>query len=212
MKGGYFIKPVDGECGAGIFHIKIIDGEIKFEDSKEDNDLIDILKQNRYLIQEKVTQHDVLKQLHPESVNTIRLVTVRNQKTKKVQVFPSILRIGTGTSYVDNTSQGGLAVGIDLDTGNLFEYAFYKPGYGTKVSTHPDSNVRFCDVTLPYFDKCKEQAVMLHEMLPGIQSIGWDIAIGETGPVFIEGNDNWEINGPQICNGGLKGQLFELLK
>ncbi len=41
-------------------------------------------------------------------------------------------------------------------------------------------------------------------MLPGMQSVGWDIAIGENGPVFIEGNDNWEINGPQICNGGLK--------
>ena len=26
---------------------------------------------------------------------------------------------------------------------------------------------------------------------------------------FFKGNDNWEINGPQICNGGLKREFLE---
>lgn len=210
--GCFFTKPIDGECGSGIFKHKTIDGKIYFEDSTDVIEFIATLKKNRYLIQETVVQHNVLRSLHPESINTIRLVTVRNQRTKKVDVFPSILRIGTGSSFVDNTSMGGVAVGIDLNTGKLKEYGFYKPGYGTKVSIHPDSKIRFSDVIIPHFDKCKEQAVYLHEMLPGIQSIGWDIAIGEDEPIFIEGNDNWEINGPQICNGGLKENLISRLK
>lgn len=47
-------------------------------------------------------------------------------------------------------------------------------------------------------------------MLPELHSVGWDIAIGDAGPIFIEGNDNWEINGPQICNGGLRKEFNEL--
>ena len=50
-----------------------------------------------------------------------------------------------------------------------------------------------------------------HSILKDIHSIGWDIAIGKNGPIFIEGNDNWEINGPQICHGGLKKLYYEML-
>ena len=45
-------------------------------------------------------------------------------------------------------------------------------------------------------------------MLKDIHSIGWDIAFTENGPIFIEGNDNWEITGIQATNGGMK-ELFQ---
>lgn len=203
-----FAKPIDGECGCGILHITIMDGNISRNgEIISIDDLLQTINSARYLIQSKVIQNKLMKELHPQSINTIRLVTINNPNTKHPEVFPSILRIGTGNSIVDNTSQGGLAVGINLYTGRLKEYGFYKPSYGTKVIKHPDSGIRFSEFTIPYFEECKRQAIFLHSMLPDIHSIGWDIAIGENGPIFIEGNDNWEINGPQICNGGLK-RLF----
>lgn len=205
-----FIKPVDGECGDGIIHL--VSGDGVFVVNGQDSDiqtLVGKLSAARYLIQRTVFQHPAMSSLHSQSLNTIRLVTIRNQKTGKLEVFPSILRIGTGSSFVDNTSQGGIAVGIDLETGRLKEYGFYKPSYGTRVTSHPDSGIVFSDFTVPYFAECKRQALLLHTMLPSIHSIGWDIAVGTGGPVFIEGNDNWEINGPQICNGGLKKRFME---
>lgn len=33
--------------------------------------------------------------------------------------------------------------------------------------------------------------------------------MGEDGPISIEGNDNWEINGPQSCNRGLNNEFKE---
>ena len=48
-----------------------------------------------------------------------------------------------------------------------------------------------------------------HEKLGDIHSIGWDIAITKDGPIFIEGNDNWELSLMQACNGGLKGEFEE---
>jgi hypothetical protein len=46
-------------------------------------------------------------------------------------------------------------------------------------------------------------------MLPQVHSVGWDIAVGDDGPIFVEGNDNWEINGPQSCNGGMMKEFKE---
>ena len=213
LDGNLIFKPVDGECGSGIFKIQAADGKLyKGEKAIEFNELIESLMHDKYLVQEVVRQHPLMASLHPQSLNTIRLVTVRNFHTNEITVFPSILRIGTGESFVDNTSQGGLAVRIDLSTGKLGDYGFYKPEFGTRVNTHPNSGIKFSEFTIPYFKEAKEQAITLHSMLPSLYSIGWDIAIGENGPVFIEGNDNWEINGPQICNGPLKDRFYSLLK
>ena len=44
----------------------------------------------------------------------------------------------------------------------------------------------------------------LHSKLYRIHSVGWDIAITEEGPVFIEGNSKWEISGTQSAEGGVK--------
>jgi hypothetical protein len=50
-------------------------------------------------------------------------------------------------------------------------------------------------------------SVKFHGHLKQIHSIGWDIAITKDGPCFIEGNDNWEISGVQICSKGLNEEF-----
>ena len=166
-----------------------------------------ILTQQRYLVQEFLTQHEEMSRLHSQSINTIRLVTVRGIKDGEIHILPSILRIGTGDSVMDNTSRGGVAVGVNIETGYLKQFGFFKPQYGTKTDVHPDSKIKFEDFQIPYFEEVKRQAVYFHSMLPQIHSVGWDIAVGPNGPIFVEGNDNWEINGPQSCNGGMKKEF-----
>lgn len=200
-----FCKLVDGECGRGIFKLEIKEGKI-YEGGKQitEKEAYNMLTQGRYLAQATICQHPAMASLHTQSINSLRIVTVKSLKDGIIRVWPSILRIGTGNSIVDNTSQGGLCVGIDFETNHLKKWGFYKPQFGRKIDRHPDSNIVFADFEIPYLKEAQEKAVYFHSMLPGMQSVGWDIAIGENGPVFIEGNDNWEINGPQICNGGLK--------
>ena len=206
-----FCKLVDGECGNGVFQLNINQGEVSINRSPSTKEELEkYFGQGRYIAQTIIKQHPLMSQLHSQSINSIRLITVRSLKDKAIHVFPSILRIGTGDSIVDNTSQGGLAVGIDLATGRLKQYGFYKPQFGLKVDTHPDSKIKFNQFVIPHFEEAVKQAVYFHSMLPELHSVGWDIAIGDNGPIFIEGNDNWEINGPQICNGGLKKEFNEL--
>lgn len=203
-----FCKPLDGEEGKGAFVLQVKDGVCYQNGTPVAIDQIrSLLTQQRYLVQEFITQHEEMSRLHRQSINTIRLVTVRGIKDGEIHILPSILRIGTGDSVMDNTSRGGVAVGVNIETGYLKQYGFFKPQYGTKTNVHPDSKIKFEEFRIPYFEEVKRQAVYFHSMLPQIHSVGWDIAVGPNGPIFVEGNDNWEINGPQSCNGGMKKEF-----
>lgn len=208
--GVFFCKPMDGECGKGVFKLEVDPNTIKVNDNTVDiPTLIKMLESPDFLIQRCIKQHHLQSNLHPTSINSIRLVTVRSLKDNKIYVLPSILRIGTNGSIVDNTSQGGVAVGFNLETGQLNEYGLQKPQFGLRLDTHPNSTVVFKDYYIPYIKDAIEQAKYFHSFLD-LHSVGWDVAIGEEGPIFIEGNDNWEINGPQSCNRGLAKEFYNL--
>jgi hypothetical protein len=38
--------------------------------------------------------------------------------------------------------------------------------------------------------------------MPGLRLVGWDVAIGESGPVLIEGNSDYDISGNDLTEGG----------
>ena len=198
-----FVKIVDGECGKSVFNLKYkkglnkfyLNGEIENEDA-----IISILKQNKYIIQEKVCQHPEINALYSKSINTIRLVTFRHRDTHEIDVLPSVFRVGCNGSYVDNWSQGGIAVGINIVNGTLKKYGFFRPEIAKRVEFHPDSGCKLEGYRIPYFQEAVSQAIFIHSQIPVINSIGWDIAISDSGPIFIEGNDNWEVSLNQACN------------
>lgn len=205
-----FVKQIDGECANGVYRVEINEGQLWLKGKTINLDTFSSIDK-RYIIQESIAnQHSALNALHPQSINTIRLVTVYNRQTRDVEVFASCLRVGTGNHYFDNTSAGGLIVGIDAKKGVLYKYGFFKPQFGTKTVEHPDSHIIFENYVIPYWNEVVYQAKAFHRFLYGVHSIGWDIGITEKGPVFIEGNDNWEISGPQIGNGGLKKEFDRL--
>lgn len=189
-----FIKDVKGECASFVKKISDLD------QLKETVKIID--NRSTYILQELIIQHEKLSNLYQNSINTLRIVTINNNET--IEVFSSILRIGTKISgNVDNWAAGGLAVGIDKD-GKLKKYGYYKPCYGIKVDVHPDTKIEFEGYSIPMYLEAEQLAIEAHKKLCGIHSIGWDIAITKNGPTIIEGNDNWEISLMQACNGPLK--------
>ena len=208
--GTFFCKPIDGECGKGVFKLSIKDGQIEINNVHQTvNKLTEMLNGAPFVIQKCITQHTSLAKLHSSSTNSMRMVSVKSLKDGHIEVLPSILRIGANGSIVDNTSQGGIAVGFDPKSGRLNKYGYFKPTFGMRATEHPNSGIKFEDFTIPFIKEVVEQAKYFHSFLD-LHSIGWDIAIGEDGPIFIEGNDNWEINGPQSCNRGLAKEFHNL--
>lgn len=203
-----FLKDISGECGVNVSSIRIEDGIIFIDDIPTKDNTIPLSGDRKYIIQERIVQHSGVGKLHRQSVNTVRLVTVMNGK-KEIEVFAAGLRIGAGKKRVDNWAKGGIYVGIDIERGVLLKDGFLKPSYGTRVFEHPDSHIVFENYEIPFFCELVEQAKNLHACFYGIHSIGWDIAITEDGPCFLEGNDNWEVSLMQAPTEGLKTSFNE---
>lgn len=215
--GDYFFKPLDGQCGKGVFKVSVSDDScvVNGEDVGKDrlkNAVLEQIQKDTYLVQERVVQHPSLNMIYDKSINTVRLVTVYDKKKDVVVPFSAVLRVGANGNVVDNWAAGGLAIGIDLENGILNEYGLYKHGNGTKSPKHPDTGKAFKGFEIPYWKESLETAADLHRHLLPMAIIGWDIAITPDGPLFIEGNDNMEISINQEADRGLKKDLEKLLK
>lgn len=188
-----FIKDSKGECGEEIFQIEIKNNKVYYSDSYFSwDEFLSKLSDKEYIVQEKLIQNKKMSELYDKSVNTIRIITVKNETTDEIDIIAKLLRIGTNKNYVDNWAKGGVVVGIN-DDGTLKKYAFFKPGYGTKIEEHPISKVRFQGFKIPNYEIIIDEIKKIHKLFKNIHSIGWDIAITEKGFTIIEGNDNYEI-------------------
>lgn len=203
------VKPtVGGSSGNGV---KIIDFQSLSQQQRIE--LLNSYKMN-YILQEKINQHSSFAALHPESINTIRLITVASKNG--MWHWPLTMRIGAGNAVVDNIHAGGLVIGVS-DDGYLKEEA-YRLGYcdkKDKYSAHPDSKIVFKNYKLEKIPDIIEVAERLHECFPGIGMISWDLTLSEDGePIIIEANlsaqGTWF---PQIVNKkGMSGSLLNALK
>lgn len=205
-----FCKSMDGENGVGVFHVQYKDGIIIINGKQADEtDFWNVIGNGTFLIQEKITQHPEMSRIYPTSINTLRIDTVRNLKNGEIHLWPSMMRMGAFGSHIDNGSQGGIMVNIDLETGVLNDYGYRESHFdgGGIFYEHPNTKVKFNSFEVPFFKEAVEKCVFFHSMLKDIHSIGWDVVITPDGPAFIEGNDDWEILDAQL-GGGVRN-LYE---
>ena len=205
-----FIKPLDDECGKGIFCIDKKGEKITINDIESDLELVKHylkdLDNKKYLVQDRLIQHDKINNIYANSINSLR-ITVKDQNNIPV-FFDSLLRIGANGNIVDNWAKGGIAVGISPN-GTLRAQGFFKPSFGKIAYEHPNTKTRFEGFEIPYYKEAIDVCIAYHKKIKGIATIGWDVAITKDGPVIIEGNDNYEISLHQACNGGLKRKFYD---
>ena len=85
------------------------------------------------VIEDVLQQHEVLNQLNPSSINTLRVVTILNESGPHI-VYAHI-RIGNSDRPVDNLHSGGMFAPIDLDKG-VIQYPAYDKARHT-YTEHP---------------------------------------------------------------------------
>ena len=125
-------KPLKGSLGSGVFLVKkdvVTDEKVLYE------------KCIKYglIVEECVRSCKELEEFHPQSLNTIRVITM--SKDGKFGVVSSLLRIGVGDSIVDNGAVGGILAPIDPDTGVIMDHGRDKAG--NVFIQHPDSGKTF---------------------------------------------------------------------
>ncbi len=140
-------------------------------------------------LEEAVRQHPVVSAIYPDSVNTVRIVTLA-YPDGQTQILAALMRMGRSGSTIDNASAGGIHVHIDVESGQCLHPAYSKTDNAT-YSEHPDTGHSFAGVMLPFWNEIVTIAMRGAGLFMQTHTIAWDIAIGEAGPLVIEANPTW---------------------
>ena len=174
-----FAKPTDGGGGRGASIIKI-------DDEMNRQALFEELKTQKAILEGVVTQHSEIAAFHPSSINTMRIVTLRDADDV-VHVMAAALRMGTGGRVVDNFGSKGIGAAIDVASGILISSGVDKEG--KRYLFHPDTNKQIIGFQIPCWDTIIDTVINAANLLPELRYVGWDIALNREGrPIIIEAN------------------------
>ena len=197
------VKPCDGKLGKGIFKI------YKDDHHKDDRKLYESCVKDRMLVEQCVEACEELRSFHPQSLNTLRVVTIANKE--KACVFSGVFRTGVGESVVDNSHQGGVSVQVNVENGIIETDGANTRGQ--RFESHPDSGIIFKGYQIPQWGKivetCCEAAKLTENPITG-----WDVVLNNQREVeFIEANYGPDMDMMQTrYNKGAKKKLFALIK
>lgn len=208
-----FIKPIALGKGNGVHLLKFEEDNIYIDENMYSSEtFIKFLHTNQdYIICEYMQQHSYAASLYNKTVNTIRLITIRDIETHEFKIYFAIQRIGRKeTIPVDNGSKGGLVSKINLETGILSEARCL---YDLKeYLVHPDSGNKIRDIKIPEWKKVKTEILKVCRKLPYMDFIAWDILIMEEGFCVIEANTSSGVNILQLWEGQRHKELGRFFK
>jgi len=217
----WFVKPIDGKGGKGIGRwVRIdsarfcnADGHVVAE-----TELARILAERSgtapCLIQPRIQNHAELADLNNGALATVRALTCLDE-TGEPELVGAVLRMAIGGNHVvDNLHAGGIAAGIDLETGLV--------GPATNLGSdvrlgwldrHPTTGAAITGRALPYGDEIKPFAKRAHRAFADRILVGWDIAMTPDGLVLVEANGAPDLDIMQrpFRRGLMRGRLGQLL-
>jgi len=170
------IKQRDGDSGKGI---AIVHGSNKLAVSEIDN----LIRGNESGIAEELLHnHPKLNELNASSLNTMRIITVRNGE--KMDILFAGIRFGKKGSEIDNISMGGRIAPIDTVSGKICGCSHTKK----TATADNEENKDYIGFQIPMWDELNAYLYKLTSVVPEMRYMAWDIAITEKGFATIEGN------------------------
>ncbi len=137
------------------------------------------------VLDEPVVQHPALARIYPDGVNTVKIytLTIGNE----CHFVAAEFRMGRDGSFVDNIERGGLAAGVNPETGEILGAA-----YDLRMNpypAHPDTGAAISGLTLPNWAEVLRFTKECAMACP-LAYVEWDFAIRENDCVLIEANAN----------------------
>lgn len=201
-----FFKPDDGRGGAGVRVAQVTEqGALLDEESRPfaAEELLKLLTGQNLIVELGLLQRDDLSAMYPNAVNTIRIASETHRGRSRI-VFAA-LRLGSGGRLVDNVCQNGLALCVDVETGELQARASNQ--WDQPFLAHPDTGYVFQGQHIRDWPQVIQFVLDAAARSPFFRHVGWDIALTEDGPVAIEANLGYEIDLPQQLLGGMSELL-----
>ena len=181
-----FCKPVDGAKGKNIFIIN------KNTHQNLTDDLMDLIFSKAFIFQRVIPQNAVLNDINSSSINTLRIVTYKNEKNE-VEILSGFIRVGRKGSIVDNAHKGGIVVPFDKETGKMGDEGLQLIYNGGGIfHKHPDTGIVFENLQIPHYVQVKEIVTKVSSLFK-FPLLGWDVAITPTGPTIVEANHDFHL-------------------
>lgn len=185
------IKPASGRGGNGILLIRRrngewFQGETPVSDTQIFTHIANIIfgmysggDDDRAILEELIIPHPELTAFYGGGIPDIRLITLSEKPVMGMLRLPT--RESNGKA---NLHQGGVGVGIDLESGML-THAYDGKKY---IDTHPDSNVKISGKIIPHWKEVMDLTDRVSKTFP-LKYLGIDIVIDKNkGPLVLEIN------------------------
>jgi hypothetical protein len=180
--GKIVIKDASGQCGWDVEVVQAKDFTF--------SSLRQYMASKKFdLAEEFVQQHAVIQSLSSSGLNTVRMMTMINNEGG-VDILGARMRISVN-SHVDNLASGNIACPIDLETGVIVGKGVYSDITKASVTHHPVTGVSLVGFHIPMWQEIIETTKKIALHRPENRGVGWDVALTDKGPDFIEGNHNW---------------------
>lgn len=197
-----FVKPTAGRGGRGAERWdrdgpSMFTGPAGERISPEDllKRLVDRSRDTPLIIQQRMRPHPDLGLITAGALPTLRVLTCLNEQNEP-EVMAAMIRTSFGANRtVDNLHAGGIGTLVEVDSGRLGRAS--NLGADARLgwfSEHPDTGAPIEGTIVPLWEQVKSAAVAAHHRFADRAVIGWDIAVLEDGPIFIEGNGNPDLD------------------
>jgi hypothetical protein len=193
--GRYFLKPDVGKGGAGAHRLESAETGLSIDGRDASFEaLMRIVSAEPYLLQESLIpfQHPLQARYSADVISTIRLMVF--DTNKGAVTAGGFMRLAGSSAAVDNYSQGGIAVAIDLEQAVLRPDGVVEPRF-TGTTVHAGSGLGLKDQPVPHLEEATALVTRLQGRL-GMKSLGWDVALLQDGPCIVEANRTWDVHLP----------------
>ncbi len=170
-----------GYGGSSVFRLKR--EELQSKSLKKSYE--DLISKELFVLEGNIVQHPEMSKLSLNSVNTIRVMTIRDKQGNITTPFAAS-RIATDDCDKDNCSLKG--ANCILDERGVVNYPYFRIYPDIKeFSENQFTGFKLIGFQVPYFEEALEICKKALE-LTDFNFIGWDVAITENGPCLIEAN------------------------
>lgn len=143
----------------------------------------ELIAKKELLVEPYLQQHEALTKLYPESLNTLRVITFRDDEGE-VHILNVALKLGSG-GMRDNYSRGGL-FSVPNEDGVIIRPFVNKKG--SIYEYHPSTQEPLIGFQIPMFDEALDFALACADVIPSVRYVGWDIAIQEDRLLLLDGS------------------------
>lgn len=202
-KGAVVLKGIKGGRGEQIHLCKWNNGQCEVNGKQvqksEFKSRINDLEES--IVTEFETQMDYSANIYPETMNTIRILTMVDPETREPFIAIAVHRFGSKQSgHVDSWSQGGLCAEVDISSGTLSQGVQLRQNDQIKWhETHPDSDSRIQGIQVPEWNSIKQSLLKITKHINYIDYAGWDLLITGQGEFkIIEVNNYTDVDLLQV--------------